>query len=163
MAFRKSLRHIGFNVSGIIGCFLMISILPSMVFEHPGRANQRALGRGSTGDLKRAYKRLMTECGSSSPSGSVIRLVRNKTLFSKYNEVKVIAKINREEASVHVRIKGCDNDRISEVWLVDNLPGSGRSLLPGPGGRMIHAGSLEFDWTDVSTDDRLLQLSATSP
>jgi hypothetical protein len=163
MAFQKSLRHIGFNVSGIIGCFLMISILPSMVSEHPGRAYQKVLGRGSTGNLKRAYKRWVAGCGSSTPSEPTIRFVRNKKLSSEYTKAKSIAKINREEVSVHVRIRGCDDNRISEIRPVDNLPGSGRSLLPVSGDRMIHAGSLEFDSTNVPTDDRLFQLSATSP
>jgi hypothetical protein len=158
MAFRKSLHHIGFTLSGIIGCFLMISVLPSMVFEQPGRAYQKALGRGSTGNLKRAYKRWVAECGSSSSSGPVIRLVWNKTLSSEYAKTKGVAKMNLEEASAHVRIRGCDDNRISEIWLVDNLPGPGRSLLPEAGDGMIHAGSLEFEGANSWLDRKIIPM-----
>jgi cytochrome c peroxidase len=148
MAFKKNLYRIGFAMSGILSCFLMFAIFPWTVFENPNRTGKAVLGKGSVTNLKRAYERWVVEYRSSSPPGPAISLVWNKGLSSEFTEARGIAEINLEKGSVRVRIKGLDDHNISEVWLVDNIAGPGRTIMPEPGDKMIHAGSLQFEGTN---------------
>ena len=148
MAFKKNLYRIGFAMSGIFACFLVLSIFPWTVFEHPNRVGKAVVGKGSVTNLKRAYERWVVEYSSSSPPRPAISLVWMKGLSSEFTKANGIAEINLEKGSVRVRIKGIDDHNISEVWLVDNIAGPGRSIMPEPGDKMIHAGSLKFEGTN---------------
>lgn len=145
MALKKNLYRIGFAMIGILACFLIFNIFSWTVFEHPDRAGKAVVGKGSVKNLKRAYERWVVEYSSSSPPGPAISLVWMKGLSGDFTKAKGIAEINLEKGSVRVRIKGIDDHNISEVWLVDNMAGPGRSIMPEPGDKMIHAGSLQFE------------------
>ena len=145
MAFKKNLYRIGFAMSGIFACFLMFNIFPWSVFDRTNRAGKAVLGKGSVTNLKRAYERWVVEYSSSSPPGPAISLVWNKGLSSEFTKARGIAKINLEKGFVNISIKGLDDHNISEVWLVDNMAGPGRSIMPEPGDKMIHVGSLQFE------------------
>jgi cytochrome c peroxidase len=145
MAFKKNLYRIVYAMSGILACFLMFNIFPWTVFEHPDRAGKAVLGKGSATNLKRAYERWVKEYRTSSPPGPAISLIWVKGLSGDFTKAKGIAEINLEKGSVRIRIKGLVDHNISEVWLVDNIAGPGRSIMPEPGDKMIHAGSLQFE------------------
>jgi len=148
MAFKKNLYRIGCAMGGILSCFLIFNISPWTMFEHPDRVGKAVVGKGSVTNLKRAYERWVAEYSSSSPPGPAISLVWMKGLSGDFTKAKGIAEINLEKGSVRVRIKGIDDHNISEVWLVDNMAGPGRSIMPEPGDKMIHAGSLQFEGVD---------------
>ena len=52
--------------------------------------------------------------------------------------------------------KGLEDTDITDVWLVDNQPGSGRSVMPEQGDNMLKVGSLQFDgdkaWLDAKIE-----------
>jgi len=148
MALKKNLYRLGIAMSGILACFLLFNIFPSLVVEHPNGAGKAVLGKSSVINLKRGYERWLVEYSASSPPGPAISLVRNKGLSSEFSKAKGIAEINLEKGSIRVRIKGLDDHNISEVWLVDNMAGPGRSIRPEPGDKLIHAGSLQFEGTN---------------
>jgi hypothetical protein len=49
------------------------------------------------------------------------------------------------EGSVSVQVSGLPVETISDVWLVDNQPGPGRSARPEPGDEVLYLGSLRGD------------------
>jgi hypothetical protein len=142
MAFQKDLHRFGFAVSGIVGCFLMISILPSLVFEYPGGTYQKVIGSGSAANLKRACKRWAAEYAFFSPSGPAVTRVWNEKFSSDYKRTGNVAHISLEEKLVQVRIKGCDGHRISGVRLVHITPPPDKGTLPEWDDRMIRKETL---------------------
>ena len=52
------------------------------------------------------------------------------------------ATLDLTDGSVRVQCRGLDDPESCEVWLVDNKPGPGRSILPEPGDVMINVGAL---------------------
>ena len=127
-----------------IGCFFSFTIFHSAVFAPPDPSDEKVIGESAPENLQQAYERWKAEYASSSPSGPAINIVWNKGLSSEFNKAKGIAEIDLENDFIRVRINGLEDPNISEVWLVDNLPGPGRSALPESGDKMIHAGSLQF-------------------
>jgi mono/diheme cytochrome c family protein len=153
MAKEKTQWRILFIVCGAISCFLLISILPWTVFESPDRADETVVGKGSVSNLQKTYERWAAAYGAAKPAGPVVSLIWNKGLSSEFSKARGIAQFNLERGTVSVRVKGLEDSSISDVWLVDNQPGPGRSVLPEPGDRMVNAGSLQFEgdhaWLDV--------------
>ena len=126
------------------GCFYLFTIFHSAVFAPPDPLDEKVIGKSAPENLQQAYDRWKAEYASSSPSGPAISIVWNKGLSSEFNKAKGIAEIDLENGFIRVRINGLEDPNISEVWLVDNLPGTGRSALPESSDKMIHAGSLQF-------------------
>jgi len=157
MAKEKSQWRILFIVCGAISCFLLISTLPWTVFESPDREDETVVGKGSVSSLQKTYERWVDAYGAAEPAGPVVSLIWNKGLSSEFSKAKGIAQFNLERGTVSVRVKGLEDSSISEVWLVDNRPGPGRSVLPEPGDKMVNAGSLQFEgdhaWLDVQMDE----------
>jgi cytochrome c peroxidase len=148
MALKKNQYRIGIAVCSIFACFLFFHIFPWSVFKPSVVAGKAVLGKSNAINLKRTYERWMVEYSSSSPPGPMISLVWNKGLSSEFTKAKGIAEINLENGTLRVRIKGLDDHNISEVWLVDNVAGPGRSIIPEQGDKLIHAGSLQFEGTN---------------
>ena len=132
-----------------IGCFFSFTIFNSAVFAPSDPLDEIVIGKSALENLQQAYDRWKAEYAASSPSGPAISLVWNKGLSSEFNKAKGIAEIDLENGFIRVRINGLEDPNISEVWLVDNLQGPGRSALPESGDKMIHAGSLKFKDTNA--------------
>lgn len=145
MALKKNQYRIGITMCGIFAWFLLFNISPWSVFEPSDAVDMLIPGKSNALNLKRTYERWKAEYSASSPPGPVISLAWNKGLSCEFTKAKGIAEINLERGSVSVRIKGLEDQNISEVWLVDNMAGEGRSIMPEQGDKFIHVGSLQFD------------------
>ncbi len=134
----RYLRRSAVVVSAILVAILALSLIPRQEEDSP----EIALGRGSLENLREAYEKWVDGEGSSSPLGPSISLVWNKGLSSRFSQAKGKADLDLVEGKVRVWVKGLESERITEVWLVDNVPGPDRSTRPEPGDKFIHVGSL---------------------
>lgn len=158
MANEKSQWRIWFIVCGAISCFLLNSMLPWLVFDSPDQADEIVVGKGSVRNLQRTYERWAAAYGAADPAGPLVSMSWNKGLSSEFSKAKGIAQFNMEKRTVSVRVKGLENSNISDVWLVDNQPGMGRSVLPEPGDRMVNVGSLQFEDDNAWLDGQIVEL-----
>jgi cytochrome c peroxidase len=141
----KGPRRIIFFGCIVFCCFTLFSFIPWMVLSPSfDQAKEIVIGKGTTENLKQRYEHWAAEYSFSSPQGPAISLVWNKGLSTEFTEAKGIAEINLKEGFIHVKINGLNDPNISDVWLVDNLPGHGMSVLPETGDKIINAGRLEF-------------------
>jgi cytochrome c peroxidase len=159
MAKETSQLRILFFVCGAISCFLLISILPLTVFESPDRADEIVVGKGSVRNLQKAYERWAAAYSAAEPAGPAVSVSWNKGLSSDFTKAKGIAQFNLEKGTVSVRVKGLEDASVCDVWLVDNQPGPGRSVLPEPGDRMVNVGRLQFEDDNAWLDGQIAALS----
>lgn len=159
MTKEKSKRRTLFIICGAISCFLLISTLPWTVFDSPDRADETVVGRGSLSNLQKTYDRWAKAYSVAEPAGPVVTLSWTKGLSREFSQAKGIAQFNLEKGIVSVRIKGLEDSTASDVWLVDNQPGPGRSVLPEEGDRMVNLGSLKFDGNNAWLDGQIAELS----
>ncbi len=125
---------------GAVG-LLVITFLLSF-FNNVSRAAKNTAGPDY--DLERMYKKWAARYALTAPKGPEIRLTWNKGSADASPDVEGLAAIDLESGNVRVRINGLHDRGVSQVWLIAELPGPGRSILPEDSGR-IHAGTLAFD------------------
>lgn len=104
-----------------------------------------ALGMSSVSALQQTYQRWSTQYAKAAPQGPTVTLLWNRGLSSEYSKAKGIAQLDLGTKRLSVRIQGIKDKDISEVWLIDNQPGPGRSSLPELGDTVIPAGQLKFE------------------
>ena len=75
----------------------------------------------------------------------VIGLGYSKGLSAQFTKAQGAAKLDLIDASVDVEVRGLDNRVDWDVWLVDNRPGPGHSVMPEPGDLMLNAGRLTHE------------------
>lgn len=114
-------------------------------------------GNASVSGLRSIYEKWAKAYSASEPRGPVVTLLYNRGLSSEYSRAKGIAQVDLKKKTVSVRIKGLKNPEVSDVWLVDNLPGNGRSELPEPGDKLVNVGRLTFEkdgnaWLDAKVE-----------
>jgi cytochrome c peroxidase len=68
-----------------------------------------------------------------------------KGLSVEYTRARGLATLDLIGGSVSVEVSGLPVETISDLWLVDNRPGPGRSTRPEPGDGMLYIGSLTGD------------------
>lgn len=73
-----------------------------------------------------------------------------KGLSVEHTRARGLATLDLIEGAVEVEVAGLPAG-VSEVWLVDNVPGPGRSTRPEPGDHMIHLGDLSTDGESAAT------------
>jgi cytochrome c peroxidase len=73
----------------------------------------------------------------------VLQLGYSKGLSSRFVAARGHATVDLVEGSVSVEVSGLAKDRAHDVWLVDNRPGPGRSVMPEPGDPMLRIGRLQ--------------------
>jgi uncharacterized membrane protein/cytochrome c peroxidase len=72
----------------------------------------------------------------------VLPLAWSKGLSAEHTEALGTATFDLADARVEVEVRGdCGTDEL-EVWLVENVPGPGRTVAPEPGDTMVPAGRL---------------------
>jgi cytochrome c peroxidase len=97
-------------------------------------------GRGLI--LQKAYQRWLAQRQVSGKDGELILpLGWSKGLSSRYTTASGTARLDPSSGLVVVEVQGSD-DELSDVWLVDNQPGSTSSVQPEQGDRMIRVGRL---------------------
>lgn len=106
--------------------------------------NRSAYGAGKLSNLERAYKGWEANYQANGGNESVsIALGWSKAMSFKFTTASGTAKIDLNSGLLSVEVAGLSPDDISDVWLIDNLPGDKHSVLPEPGDRMVCVGSLK--------------------
>ena len=117
---------------------------------------QPIAGLASVDGLQKTYDKWADTYRASDPQGPVTALLWNRGLSREHSTAKGIAQFNLERGTVSVRIKDLEDPEISDVWLVENRPGEGRSILPEDGDRLLKLGVLNFGggnaWLDANVD-----------
>jgi len=153
-------KHFTKWVTGLfifIGGYSLVAILPWSSTEP--QVVVEATGIGSSSTLKVAYDNWSKTYSSANPKGPVLTMQWTRGLSTEFSRAKGIAQLDMEKGMVSVRIKGLENPETSDVWLVDNLAGAGRSLLPEEGDNMVKVGSLQFDGEKAWLDGKVANLA----
>jgi mono/diheme cytochrome c family protein len=154
---RKSLTHYGIGLGIFLGGYALVAISPWSSSE-PEIASEVA-GVGSVSNLQKNYERWSEGYGATEPAGPVLTMLWTRGLSSEFSKAKGIAQLNLEKETVSVRIKGLEDTAIADVWLVDNQPGSIRSVMPEQGDNMVKVGSLQFDGDKAWLDAKIAGLA----
>ena len=155
---RKSLFKIGAGLSVVMASYVLVAV-SSWQSPETDVAQEEIAGVGTADNLSKTYERWSTSYASNNPKGPVLTMLWTRGLSSEFSKAKGIAQLNLENDSVSVRIKGLEGDEVSDVWLVDNLPGVGRSVIPEAGDNMVKVGSLQFDGDKAWLDGKVENLS----
>jgi hypothetical protein len=114
-------------------------------------------GIASISFLQENYDAWAKSYSEKLPSGPVLSLLWTKGLSSEYSAAKGIAQFNLDKNTISVRVKGLQDNIVSDVWIVDNVSGAGKTVYPEFGDNMTKIGSLEFDgekaWLNATVDD----------
>lgn len=152
---RKKLVRLGTSMAVVLGGYALISMSP--LPDAPTAADADIGGLGSASNLHTTYEKWSAGYAATNPTGPVLTLQWTRGLSQDFSKAKGIAQLNMETDMVSVRINGLDDTGISDVWMVDNLPGEGRSVVPESGDNMIKLGDLKFEdgyaWLDAKVED----------
>ena len=150
-----SLIRLGTGLCVALASYGIVAISPWQSSESENI--KEVAGIATPDNLKTTYQKWSTNYSKANPKGPVLAMAWNKGLSSEFSNARGIAQLDLENNNVSVRIKGLTNQEISDVWLVDNLPGAGRSVIPETGDNMIKIGSLNFEngnaWLDAKVED----------
>ena len=72
----------------------------------------------------------------------VLPLHWSKGLSSEYTEASGTAAFDLADGTLEVTLQGVEDGDALEVWLVENVPGERRSVMPEPGDHMLRVGRL---------------------
>jgi len=115
------------------------------------------VGAGTVDNLKSAYSKWSTTYSKSNPTGPVLTMLWTAGLSSEASSAKGIAQLDLSRNTVNVRINGISDSKITDVWLVDNQAGPGRSVIPERGDHLINIGKLTIadgqGWLDAEVAD----------
>jgi len=67
----------------------------------------------------------------------------SKAFSKEFTRARGRINLNLIKGSVSVRVLGIENQDVTDVWLVDNQPGPGRSANPEHGDKLLWVGTLE--------------------
>lgn len=149
--------HYSICLGMFLGGYAIVAVSP-WPSSQPETASEVA-GVGSVSNLQKNYERWSESYDATDPAGPVLTMLWTRGLSSEFSKAKGIAQLNLEKETVSVRIKGLEDTDIADVWLVDNQPGSGRSVMPEQGDNMVKVGSLQFDGDKAWLDARIAGLA----
>ena len=154
---RKSLMHYGLSLGIFLGGYAVVAVSPWSSSEP--QISSEVAGLGSVSNLQKNYERWSESYDATNPEGPVLTMLWTRGLSNEFSKAKGIAQLNLEKETVSVRIKGLGDTDIADVWLVDNQPGSGRSVMPEQGDNMMKVGSLQFDGDKAWLDAKIAGLA----
>ncbi|MFQ5655839.1 MAG: hypothetical protein ACE5GW_14060, partial [Planctomycetota bacterium] len=129
-------------VAALLTAFLAATFfLPPQERDLDPVAAYSRLGKG--GGLVSTYRRWSARHEKNGGDGNVtIPLAWSKAFSRELSRGRGTAVFDLIEGSVSVEVFGLEDAAIADVWLVDNLPGAGRSARPEAGDRFLQAGTL---------------------
>ncbi|MFW2371517.1 MAG: hypothetical protein ACN4GM_00195 [Gammaproteobacteria bacterium] len=151
---RRNLTRYSIGLIFFLGAYTIIAVPPWSTSEP--KTTSEVAGLASVSNLQKNYEQWSEGYGANEPAGPVLTMLWTRGLSSEFSNAKGIAQLNLEKGTVSVRIKGLEDTDITDVWLVDNQPGFGRSVIPEQGDHMLKVGSLQFDgdkaWLDAKIE-----------
>ncbi|MFW2373193.1 MAG: hypothetical protein ACN4GM_08735, partial [Gammaproteobacteria bacterium] len=149
---RRYLTRYSIGLVFFLGAYTIITVSPWSSFE--AKTTSEVAGLASVSNLQKNYDKWSQAYDTNEPAGPVLTMLWTRGLSSEFSNAKGIAQLNLEKGTISVRIKGLKDTDITDVWLVDNQPGFGRSVIPEQGDHMLKVGSLQFDgdtaWLDAN-------------
>ncbi len=148
------------TLSGIVAlavAYIGIVAIQSLPGSTPPQADMP--GTASINSLQTTYENWSRQYSESDPAGPVLTLQYSRGLSSQYNPAKGIAQLDLSRNRISVRIRGLTDQTVSDVWLIDNLPGDSRTVMPEPGDNMRMIGQLEFSDGNALLDTHIDDLS----
>jgi len=121
------------RILALVSVVLVAGCLLSTWLTEESSSGLRALA------LRDAFLAWRAEQNPGEPSR--LALGWSKGLSSRFTEAHGDAILDFERRRVEVEVTG-GGDELGDVWLVDNLPGPGRSVKPEPGDGMVYLGRL---------------------
>lgn len=110
---------------------------------------------GSINKLERAYLAWQDQHLVNGGDGNVLLgLGWSKAYSPEFTEARGVARLDLFTGLVDIHIEGRGEQDLSDVWIVENVPGEGRSDRPEQGDRAIFVGTLSPE------QDGVLQLQA---
>jgi cytochrome c peroxidase len=115
-------------------------------------------GAHGTNPLETAYRRWAARQSEDGDGRRlVLRLGWSKAFSREPSSAAGRVEVDLAANLVAVEVAGLEAGGGHEVWLVDNLPGPGRSAMPEEGDRMMRVGALEGDGRRAALEARLAQ------
>ena len=151
----KKLAKFGITLGVVVASYAVISVSPWISTTQ--EIASETTGIGSVSSLQKTYDKWSASYAASEPAGPVVSLLWTRGLSSEFTPAKGIAQLDLARNTVSIRIGGLTDTNISDVWLVDNLPGEGHSVIPEEGDNLVKIGSLNFKdgsaWLDAKVEN----------
>jgi cytochrome c peroxidase len=139
----KSIKLIAIAVA-VTGVIAMM--LPSGRSFADSGDSLTSTGLGSAETLLARYRQWESESVKNSGEGTLLMPLRPSSTFStEATDAQGKARINVTDGNVAVEVQRLGQPEDWDVWIVDNLPGPGRSVLPETGDLMIKLGALRHE------------------
>lgn len=157
---RKNLKtkfsKFGIGLVVMLAGYSILVLYPESLSQQQNEPD--VVGVGSVDNLQKIYAKWSDAYRTTKPVGPVLAMLWTKGLSSETNKAKGIAQLNFEKNIISVRVDNLTDSEISDVWMVDNLPGPGRSVVPEKGDRLVKIGSLNFAkdgyaWLDAKVEN----------
>ncbi len=136
------------HVSGISGGVLLLVVAAALsallVCSGRGPVSDPALAFAHVGAGRRvevAY-RAWRERDEAAGGKISVRLGWSKAFSTEFTRATGRATIDPERGTLRVEVAGLEDPKAHEVWLVDDVPGPGKSARPETGDRTLKAGTL---------------------
>jgi cytochrome c peroxidase len=143
---RSSLRSRCSALALAVVAAIAVWLIPQalvMRAEQSGAHKPAVAYLGSAEKLHAAYTRWAADHEAQGGDRHVtFALGWSKGLSAEFTEAVGLARLDLIGGSISVEVRGLPETIPSEVWLVDNQPGAGRSVKPEPGDKTLFVGRL---------------------
>ena len=149
------MRSRGIWVSG--GALAVATLLSFLIGPETFRGNRPASPViGNARALQASYERWKAQYERTEGGRRlVLSLGYSKGLSAGFSRAQGQITLDLADGTTSVEISGLGAEHAFEVWLVDNRPGSGRSVKPEPGDAMLRIGSLKPTGSSATLETRL--------
>jgi cytochrome c peroxidase len=130
-------------LSSLIVFSIWMTILKGEASSTPADQALLSTGRGSSETLQASYDAWAADFEKNGGEKNIVLPMNACPGLSTEKEgVYGLATLNLTDGRVSVEVRGLPGAEGLDVWLVDNKPGEGRTILPEPGDAMVEVGSL---------------------
>jgi len=129
---------------------LLLIVIIGPIFLYPMVTGeyrwQEGASYGSADTLLANYERWKSNLRAQGDDGKlVLAIAPIRGLSKKFLHARGSLSLNLFDGSLNVEVDGLPHTGVFDVWLVDNLPGPGRSVRPERGDAMLRVGRLKAD------------------
>ena len=141
---------------------LLLIVIIGAIFLYPMLTDeyrwQEEASYGSADTLRANYERWKTNLRAQGDDGKlVLAIAPIRGLSKNFLQARGSLSLNLFDGSLNVEVDGLPHTGAFDVWLVDNLPGPGKSVTPERGDAMLRVGRLEADGSQLKLQTQLQQ------